>query len=78
MSPAESAPVAVLRWFKAVDKAIEEEDTSKLVDTSFQAVGYLTKLPMNQIVISGHGIYDWMTDDPDFEVRDLFFRKRDK
>ncbi|MGE4424761.1 MAG: hypothetical protein AB7D39_20855 [Pseudodesulfovibrio sp.] len=76
ITPAQSAPESVIRWFNAVNKALEEEDPERLIKPTIEAAGYLFALPMNQAIITAGGIWDFMTDDPDAEVRDLFFRKR--
>jgi hypothetical protein len=76
ITPAQSAPESVIRWFNAVNKALEEEDPERLIKPTIEAAGYLFALPMNQAIITAGGVWDFMTGDPDAEVRDLFFRKR--
>ncbi|MDK2957599.1 MAG: hypothetical protein PWQ57_3097, partial [Desulfovibrionales bacterium] len=76
ITPAQSAPESVILWFNAVNKALEEEDPERLIKPTIEAAGYLFALPMNQAIITAGGVWDFMTGDPDAEVRDLFFRTR--
>ncbi|WP_347288612.1 hypothetical protein [Bilophila wadsworthia] len=76
ITPAESAPTALVKWFKAVNKALEEEDAEKLARPTAEAVGYLFGLPMKQPIITVGNVWDYVTgNDPDFYIRDLFFVK---
>lgn len=76
ITPAESAPTALVKWFKAVNKALEEEDAEKLARPTAEAVGYLLGLPMKQPIITVGNVWDYVTgNDPDFYIRDLFFVK---
>lgn len=76
ISPAQSAPLSLVKWFKAVDKALEEENAGKLAKPTAEAVGYLFSLPMKQPIITVGNIWDYLTgEDPEFEARDLFFVK---
>lgn len=76
ITPAESAPTSLVKWFKAVNKALEEEDAEKLARPTAEAVGYLFGLPMKQPIITVGNVWDYVTgNDPDFYVRDLFLVK---
>ncbi|MGE4558234.1 MAG: hypothetical protein AB7D07_15630 [Desulfovibrionaceae bacterium] len=65
VTPAQSAPESVIRWFNAEDKALEEEDPERLIKPTIEAAGYLFALPMNQAIITAGGVWDFMTGDPD-------------
>lgn len=76
MTPAASAPGAMVKWARQVYKAVEEEDPERAVKPTIEAVGYALQLPLKQPVITLGNIWDYMTgEDPEFEVRDLFFVK---
>ena len=76
MTPAASAPGALVKWGRQVYKAVEEEDPERAVRPTVEAVGYIFQLPLKQPVITLGNIWDYMTgEDPEFEVRDLFFVK---
>ena len=76
ITPAQSAPKSLVQWFKSVNKALEEEDAMKMAKPTAEAVGYLFGLPMKQPIITCGNLWDYLTgEDPDFEVRDLFFTK---
>lgn len=76
ITPAESAPASLVRWFKAVNRALEEEDAGELAKPTAEAAGYLFGLPMKQPIITVGNIWDYVTgEDPDFYVRDLLFVK---
>lgn len=76
ITPAESAPESVVKWFKSVNKALEKEDAGLLTKPTVEAVGYLFGLPLKQPIITVGTMWDWLTgDDPDLFVRDLFFVK---
>ena len=58
-------------------KRVEEEDPERAVKPTIEAVGYALQLPLKQPVITLGNIWDYMTgEDPEFEVRDLFFVKK--
>jgi len=76
ITPAESAPASLVKWFKAVNRALEEEDAGELAKPTAEAAGYLFSLPMKQPIITVGNIWDYVTgEDPDFYVRDLLFVK---
>lgn len=76
ITPAESAPASLVKWFKAVNRALEEEDAGGLAKPTAEAAGYLFSLPMKQPIITVGNIWDYVTgEDPDFYVRDLLFVK---
>ncbi|WP_297671138.1 hypothetical protein [uncultured Desulfovibrio sp.] len=76
ITPAQSAPKSLVQWFKSVNKALEEEDAMKMAKPTAEAVGYIFGLPMKQPIITCGNLWDYLTgEDPDFEVRDLFFTK---
>ena len=76
ITPAESAPASLVKWFKAVNRALEEEDAGGLAKPTAEAAGYLFGLPMKQPIITVGNIWDYVTgEDPDFYVRDLLFVK---
>ena len=76
ITPAQSAPKSFVKWAKAVEKAIEEEDAAKLAKPTAEAVGYALRLPMKQMIITTEGMWNFLTDERgDAQVRDLFFTK---
>ncbi|MDL2267207.1 hypothetical protein LJC46_04370 [Desulfovibrio sp. OttesenSCG-928-G15] len=76
LTPAESAPKAIVNWFKAVNKALEAEDAGKMIKPTAEAAGYLFGLPMKQPIITVGNMWDYITgEDPEFYARDLFFVK---
>lgn len=76
ITPAQSAPKSLVNWFKAVSRALEKEDAGEMVKPTVEAAGYLFGLPMKQPIITVGNLWDYITgEDPDFEVRDLFFVK---
>lgn len=76
ITPAQSAPAALVKWFKSVNKALEEEDAGRLAKPTAEAAGYLFGLPLKQPIITVGNIWDYLTgEDPEFYVRDLFFVK---
>lgn len=76
LSPAQAAPKSLGTWFKSVNKALEEEDAGLLVKPTAEAAGYLLGLPLKQPIITVGNVWDYLTgEDPEFEVRDLFFVK---
>lgn len=76
ITPAQTAPTALVKWFKSVNKALEEEDAGLLVKPTVEAAGYLLGLPLKQPIITVGNVWDYLTgEDPEFEVRDLFFVK---
>ena len=76
ITPAQSAPASLVKWFKSVNKALEEEDAGMLIKPTAEAAGYLLGLPLKQPIITVGNVWDYMTGiDPEFEVRDLFFVK---
>lgn len=77
ITPAQSAPAAMVKWFKSVNKALEKEDVSLLARPTAEALGYAFSLPMKQPIITVGNLWNYLTgDDPDFAVRDLFFTKK--
>lgn len=77
ITPAQSAPAAMVKWFKSVNKALEKEDVSLLARPTAEALGYAFSLPMKQPIITVGNLWNYlMGDDPDFAVRDLFFTKK--
>lgn len=75
-SPAEAAPKSIHKWFKEVQKALEDREPEKLVKPTAEAVGFILQLPMKQVIISVGNVWDYMTGkDPEFKVRDLFYTK---
>lgn len=76
ITPAQTAPTALVKWFKSVNRALEEEDAGLLVKPTVEAAGYLLGLPLKQPIITVGNVWDYLTgEDPEFEVRDLFFVK---
>lgn len=76
ITPAESAPASLVKWFKAVNRALEEEDAGGLAKPTAEAAGYLFGLPLKQPIITVGNIWDYVTgEDPDCYVRDLLFVK---
>lgn len=76
ITPAQAAPKSIVNWFKAVNKAMEEEDAGKLVKATAEAGGYLFGLPMKQPIITVGNLWDYVTgEDPELYARDLFFVK---
>lgn len=77
ITPAQSAPAAMVKWFKSVNKALEKEEVSLLARPTAEALGYAFSLPMKQPIITVGNLWNYLTgDDPDFAVRDLFFTKK--
>lgn len=77
ITPAQSAPKELVDWFKTVAKAIEKDDHSKVTKQTAETLGYIFHWPMKQIIITVGNIYDYATgEDPEFEIRDIFYRKR--
>ena len=76
ITPAQTAPTSLVKWFKSVNKALEEEDAGLLVKPTAEVAGYLLGLPLKQPIITVGNVWDYLTgEDPEFEVRDLFFVK---
>ena len=76
MSPAETAPESVVKWFRAVNKAIEERDAKRAVKQTAETFGYLYSLPLKQIIITSGNLFDLFTDpNTEFFARDLLFVK---
>lgn len=76
ITPAQTAPTALVKWFKSINKALEEEDAGLLAKPTAEAVGYVLGLPLKQPIITVGNVWDYLTgEDPEFEVRDLFFVK---
>ena len=76
LSPSAGAPASLVKWARSVGKAIEEEEPERAVKPTIEAVGYALQLPLKQPVITLGNIWDYVTgEDPEFEVRDLFFVK---
>jgi len=76
LSPAQSAPASVVKFFKSIGKAIEEEDPSLMVKPTAEAVGYALKLPGKQPIITAQNMWEYCTDpNSEFYLRDLFFVK---
>jgi hypothetical protein len=76
LSPSAGAPASMVKWARAVGKAIEEEEPERAVKPTIEAVGYALQLPLKQPVITLGNIWDYVTgEDPEFEVRDLFYNK---
>jgi hypothetical protein len=76
LSPSAGAPASLVKWARSVGKAIEEEEPERAVKPTIEAVGYALQLPLKQPVITLGNIWDYITgEDPEFEVRDLFYSK---
>jgi hypothetical protein len=76
LTPAASAPKSLVAWFKAVAKAIKDEDPGKIVRPTVEAAGYLFGLPLKQPIITVGNLWDYITgNDPELELRDLVFVK---
>jgi len=77
LSPAEMAPKSLINFVTALKKAYQGSgDSATVLKKSAEAGGYLLRLPMKQIIINTENFYDWMAQDAEFRVRDLFFPKR--
>jgi hypothetical protein len=78
-TPAQAAPKEIADFFGQIDKAIEEKDAEKALKQTAETVGYIMKWPMKQVIITVGNVYDYVTgEDPEFEIRDLFFTKQKK
>lgn len=76
ITPAQAAPKSFLDLYRDVNKAAKEDDLRLGVESTAETLGYIMKWPMKQVIITVGNIYDYVTgEDPDFEVRDLVFRK---
>lgn len=76
LSPAQSAPASLVKFFRKLDKALEEEDPSLLVKPGAEALGYALKLPMKQPIITVENMWDYCTNPgSEFYLRDLAFTK---
>lgn len=76
ITPAQAAPKSFVKWADSVRKALEEEDAGKLIKPTAEALGYAYNLPLKQVIITAGNVWDYLTgEDPDLEVRDLFFVK---
>ena len=77
ITPAQSAPASLVKWFASVNKALEKEDPALLAKPTAEAVGYAFSLPLKQPIITVGNLWNYLTGkDPDFAVRDLFFVKK--
>ncbi|MCR5257448.1 MAG: hypothetical protein K6E40_04755 [Desulfovibrio sp.] len=76
LSPAQSAPASLVKFFRKLDKALEEEDPSLLVKPGAEALGYALKLPLKQPIITVENMWDYCTNPgSEFYLRDLAFTK---
>lgn len=76
ITPAQAAPKSFVKWADSVRKALEEEDAGRLIKPTAEALGYAYNLPLKQVIITAGNVWDYLTgEDPDLEVRDLFFVK---
>jgi len=76
LSPAQSAPASLVKFFRKLDKALEEEDPSLLVKPGAEALGYALRLPLKQPIITVENMWDYCTNPgSEFYLRDLAFTK---
>ncbi len=76
LSAAQSAPASIVKWYKAMQKAIVEQEGDGLMKPTVEAVGYITSLPLKQSIITVGNLWDWFAgNDPDWYWRDLVFVK---
>ena len=75
-TPAAGAPASIVKWAKAVNAAIEEEEPERLIKPTVEMIGFAAHLPLKQVEITVGNVWDYVTgEDPDLQVRDLFFNK---
>ncbi|MDR1488928.1 MAG: hypothetical protein LBS65_00345, partial [Desulfovibrio sp.] len=76
-TPATKPFEAAINFGEAVYKAIKEDDTEKLGGKTAEFAGQASGgLITSQQIITIGNVWDYMSgDDPDFELRDLFFKK---
>ena len=76
MSPAETAPESIVKWFRAVSKALEERDARRAVKQTAETLGYVYSLPLKQLIITSENLFDLFTDpNTEFYARDLLYIK---
>lgn len=75
-TPAAGAPASIVKWAKAVNAALEEEEPERLIKPTVEMIGFAAHLPLKQVEITVGNVWDYVTgEDPDLQVRDLFFNK---
>ena len=73
LTPVEGTIASATRLLSLASKG--ELVTEKAISPALTLTGAWLKLPTRQLEISARGAYDLLTGDPDFEPRDLIFKR---